>query len=645
MTISKKIHIPLISVLLLGLIVIFFVSIDGLNKIESDVFSKEETQLTDFYSHKFQAKMDIAISNAINIAQNYSVVSSLKENNREIAINGLKTIIDDFKNNTKFKNIKIHIHDKNIVSFVRLWKPKKFGDDLSGFRKTIVEVKKTQKPLAAIEIGRAGLVLRGLSPIIWEGQYLGSVEFMQGLNSIIRDAKKDDIDMVIVMKKELMSVATQLKGQPELNDQFVLASKKDDLNPAFFAELAGQDITRTGETDNFFYTSLPINDFTGKVVAYAIIGEDLAKVKTIITNAKSALINQVIIMVILDIFILFFLIFIINKTVVSPIKQLESIAKDLSEGDGDLSKRLKIETRDEIADVATYFNKFIESVQNIVIEVQAGTQATHKTISELNTISQQIGVGSVQTNEHLQSSSKEMSEVTEFTQKSVDGIQNTLDEIKEANSLMGQANQSMSTLKHNVQKNVDSETEISNKLNLLSSDIEKVNGVLDVIKSVAEQTNLLALNAAIEAARAGEQGRGFAVVADEVRNLAVRTQESLEEINTTVSDVISQIHGINNEMKEGVAELSDLIETSGTVSQQITSNSQILDASTKAFEDNMENIRQIFNKVKTVDGYINSSEALSVNNASLIESMVSSFNETTQQVDSLDRAINRFKIQ
>jgi len=643
MTISKKIHIPLVSVLLLGLIVIFFVSIKGLNEIEHDVFATEETKLVDFFSQKFLAKEDVAISNAINIAQNFSVISSLKENDRNIAINGLKSIINDFKENTKFKNIKIHIHDKNMHSFVRLWKPDKFGDDLSGFRKTIVEVNSTKKPLAAIEIGRAGLILRGLSPIIEQGQYLGSVEFMQGLNSIIRDGKKKDIDIIILMKKDYLSIATQLKDMPKINNEFVLASKQKDLNQAFFNELEGQDVTRTGETENFFFTSVPIQDFKGNVVAYAIAGENLETVKSIITNAKSALINQVVIMIFLDIFILVFLIFIINKAVVHPIKQLESIAKDISQGDGDLSKRLNIETKDEIADVATYFNKFIETVQNIVLEVQSGTQSTNKTINELNAISQKIGQDSIQTNKHLQSSSQEMSEVTEFTQQSVDGIHDTLNQIREANSLMGQANQSMTTLKNKVQKNADAESEISNKLNRLSNDIEKVNGVLDVIKSVAEQTNLLALNAAIEAARAGEQGRGFAVVADEVRSLAVRTQESLDEINTTVSEIINQIHGINSEMKAGVDELSELIETSNTVSQQITSNSKILESSTQSFEANMENIKTVNNKVQKVEDYIKSSEDLSNNNVGLINSMVNSFNETTKQVEILNRVINRFK--
>ncbi len=644
MTISKKIHIPLISVLLLGIIVVFFVSMDGLNKIEADIFAKEESKLADFYAHKFQAKKDVAISNAINISQNYYVISSLREHNREVAINGLKGIISDFKNNTKFKNIKIHIHDKNIFSFVRQWKPDKFGDDLKGFRKTIVAVKNTRKPLAAIEIGRAGLILRGLSPIIENGEYLGSVEFMQGLNSIIHDAKKKDIDIVIVMKKQYMSIATQLKDRPELGNDYVLASKKADLNQNFFNELQGQDISKTGRTDNYFYTSTPIKDFKGNLVAYAVMGENLKSVETIINNTVSALINQMIIMVVLDVFILFFLIFIINKAVVQPIKKLSSIARDLSEGDGDLSKRLTVDSKDEVAEVATYFNQFIETVQTIVKEVQCGTQATNKSIEELKSISRKIGEDSFQTNQYLRSSSQEMSGVAEFTQQSVDGIQGTLQQIKEANQLMGQASDSMSTLKNKVQQNADAEANISEKLNALSTDIEKVNGVLDVIKAVAEQTNLLALNAAIEAARAGEQGRGFAVVADEVRNLAVRTQESLDEINTTVTDVISQIHGINSEMKGGVKELSELIDTSNVVSQQIDSNSQILGLSTHSFEENMQSIDKINARIKTVDGHINSSEELSNNNAALIEAMINSFNETSKQVDKLNQIINRFKV-
>ncbi len=644
MTISKKIHIPLITVLILGFVVILVTSMNGMEKIESDVLAQEKEKLLDFYTQKFQAKKDVAISNVISIARNFFVVSALKENQRPIAINGLKHLINDFKENTKFKNIKIHIHDKDVVSFVRLWNLDKHGDDLKGFRKTIIEVKKTKKPLAAIEIGRAGLVLRGLSPVIDNNEYLGSVEFMQGLNSIIRDGQKKGISLIILMKKEHTRTATLLKNMPELNKEFVLASRKSDLNQAFFDELKEVDVTLSGKTGNYYYTSIPIKDFEGNIVAYAVLGENLEKVSVIVSNAKSTLFTQVFIMIGLDFFILFFLVFVLNKVVVKPIKQLETISRDVSQGDGDLSKRLNIHTNDEIADVATYFNQFIESVQSIVKDVQNSTQTTNQNISELHSVTQQIGKGSVQTNEYLTSSSQEMTEVADFTQQSVDGIHNTLLKIKEANELMGQASNSMSTLKNKIQINTDSEKQVSNKLDDLSSDIEKVNGVIEVIKGIADQTNLLALNAAIEAARAGEQGRGFAVVADEVRSLAVRTQESLEEINTTVTNVIGQINTINSAMKEGVSDLSELLETSNTVSEQICSNSEILDSSTQLFSDNMEHLTKINDKVKSVDTHLISCEELSNSNTSLIESMTSQFKDTTDQVESLNKIINRFKV-
>lgn len=634
----------MISALILGLIVIFFVSIRGLNEITEGVYEKEKSQLLDYYEQKFQAKSDVAISNVINLSKNVSIVSALQQNDRKIAQEGLKTVISDFKDNTKFHNIKIHIHDANVHSFLRLWNPKKNGDDLSGFRQTIVEVKRTKKPLAAIEIGRAGLVLRGLSPIIDNGKYLGSVEFMQGLNSIIRDGRKKGMEIVILMDRQYLNIATKLKEAPKLHQQFVLASKKSDLNQSFFDELKTVDITASGTSENFYYTSAPIKDFKGNIVGYAVVGEELNKVKGIISNAKSALLNQALIMVLLDIIIIILLLVTINKAVVGPIKKLKVIAQEISEGDGDLNKRLHIDSHDEIAEVAKYFNLFIEKVHIIVSDVQSGTRDTLTNIQSLKEFSQQIVGDSNTSNERLQSANGEMEQVNDFSNQVVSNTQENLQQTQDANQLVGQAKKSMDHLQRKISLNVATENELNQKLNVLASDIEKINGILDVIKAVAEQTNLLALNAAIEAARAGEQGRGFAVVADEVRSLSVRTQESLDEVNCTVSGVTSQIRNINQEMQDTVDDLSDLIDTTDQVSEQITRNSEILDESTASFNDNMDNMNVVVGKIENISESIKSCSELSLNSVQSIQKMLNLFEQTTHQFDSLNQSINRFKV-
>ena len=205
LSISQKIHIPLIISIMIGFAIIvinYFYSID---EMKNDTYKSEEKSIRTVYKEAISGKYNIGITNAINLSKNYSVVRALKEDNRSFAVDGLNAISSEFKANTNYKNIKIHVHDANVHSFLRAWKPKKFGDDLRGFRKTIVKVKESQKPLVAIELGRAGLVIRGVSPIINDGEYLGSVEFMQGLNSIVKMAKSShQFETVIVMKNSYL---------------------------------------------------------------------------------------------------------------------------------------------------------------------------------------------------------------------------------------------------------------------------------------------------------------------------------------------------------------------------------------------------------------------------------------------------------
>ena len=378
MSISKKIHIPLVFSVLLGFIIILMNYIYSMDEMKKDVYLSQEKTLRLVYSQAIKAKESIGLTNAINIAKNYNVVKALEYNNREIAIDGLNVVSKDFKENTSYHNIKIHIHDANVHSFLRAWKPTKFGDDLSSFRKTIMSVKNSKKPLVAIELGRAGLVLRGVSPVFNDGTYLGSVEFMQGLNSIVKDAKKTyDLDMAIVMKNEYLKIATLMADSPRIGN-YTLGVKESVVDKGFFNDLKNVNIadTKSYQMDNkYFVISEPIKDFSGNVVAYALLGKRLEQVESIISKSEDSLIRQVYIMVFVDLFILIFLFLVIQKAIITPIERLDSVATELAQGDADLSKRLPVTSGDELGHASESFNTFIGKVQEIA--QQAKDEAHH----------------------------------------------------------------------------------------------------------------------------------------------------------------------------------------------------------------------------------------------------------------------------
>ena len=229
---------------------------------------------------------------------------------------------------------------------------------------------------------------------------------------------------------------------------------------------------------------------------------------------------------------------------------LESIAS----GDADLTQKMNVDTQDEVGTLATSFNSFVGQLQTLILAISSNSQ-------DVNRIAK-----------YLSESSDSTQRNTEEQQQSVDMIATAMHEMgatvheiaRNANETANAARQS-ATETTNSQNIVNSSIEGINSLfgkmqsasgviKNLAQDVGEISTVLEVIRGISEQTNLLALNAAIEAARAGEQGRGFAVVADEVRTLAQRTQESTEEIN-------SMIHKLQNGAKDAVTAMDEGIET------------------------------------------------------------------------------------
>ena len=229
--------------------------------------------------------------------------------------------------------IRIHIHTADLRSFLRAWRPDEYGDDLSNYRYILVYLKKTKKPFASFEVGRGGLNLRGLAPVLDDNKtYIGSVEFMDDLDFIINKVKKlsKKTSILVFLKKEYLNIAKFLKEKnPPIIENFVLITSKEKVDEKFLEEI--KNILRKNEyknkkyflTKNYFVIKYPIKDFKGNLVGVVFVGRDRALVEAAVDQMKSFFISKMIMLVITLIIILLVATLVIFLGLKNSIEKLE----------------------------------------------------------------------------------------------------------------------------------------------------------------------------------------------------------------------------------------------------------------------------------------------------------------------------------
>ncbi|AHZ26271.1 methyl-accepting chemotaxis protein TlpB [Helicobacter pylori] len=284
--------------------------------------------------------------------------------------------------------------------------------------------------------------------------------------------------------------------------------------------------------------------------------------------------------------------------IVKRIDELVLKINAFSHGDKDLRARIDVGDRnDEISQVGRGVNLFVENARLIIEEIKEISTLNKTSMDKLVQIAQETQKSMKDSSTTLNSVKNKATDVASMMNISIEQSQGLRKRLIETQGLVKESKDAIGDLFSQIIESAHTEEELSSKVEQLSRNADDVKSILDIINDIADQTNLLALNAAIEAARAGEHGRGFAVVADEVRNLAGRTQKSLAEINSTIMVIVQEINAVSSQMNlnsQKMERLSDMSKSVQETYEKMSSNlsSVVLD-SNQSMDDYAKSGHQI----------------------------------------------------
>ncbi|KAF0865692.1 HAMP domain-containing protein [Pseudomonas sp. LD120] len=328
------------------------------------------------------------------------------------------------------------------------------------------------------------------------------------------------------------------------------------------------------------------------------------------------------------------LVWLMARSVTRPILDVAAMLEDIASGEGDLTRRLTYNNKDELGQLAGWFNRFLDKLQPIIADVKRSVQDARGTADQSSAIATQTSAGMEQQYRQVDQVATASHEMSATAQDVARSAAQAAQAARDADQATQQGLTVIDRTTCSIDQLAADMSSAMTQVEGLASNSEQIGSVLEVIRAIAEQTNLLALNAAIEAARAGEAGRGFAVVADEVRNLAQRTQESVEETRQVIEQLQTGTRDVVGSMSNSHRQAQGSVEQ---VSQAVTALRQIGDAVTVISDMNLQ-IASAAEQQSAVAEEINSNVATI---RDVTESLSEQANESARVSQSLNSLANQ----
>ena len=392
----------------------------------------------------------------------------------------------------------------------------------------------------------------------------------------------------------------------------------------------------------------------------SVVNKDIDLVNKSVISEAEEFIWVVLVVSAIGVLVSLFFGFLVRRSITNPVDNLVEMAKDIAEGEGDLTKRILVSGQDELGDLSNWYNLFLKKLNNIIVQVKKRSHNINKISQEMASGNQDLSTRTHQQSASLEETASSMEEINSIVQNSAEEAKNASDLTKNALRGVGNSRQQLlDTVNKSIETNQkmllnlqETNSRVVNAMEDIMKSSKKIAGIITLINDVAFQTNLLALNASVEAARAGEHGKGFAVVATEVRKLAHRSAKASKEIGVLIENTLESIETgrqLVTEGEKGTQEMRSKIES--ILNHLKNESDSNLDDIIQAFlevSEVMENIKVAATEQAEGVGQINTTIAdmqrITQENATLVEENARASSSMAQDTKHLEELLNSFKV-